>query len=78
MNNSQFSKLVSDTPKQAQQNGTPMHSTMQRATPSVSALGSRLRSSIPMTPYDNQAFKVVNVSLMLTPAQKIGRRGIWK
>jgi len=54
MNNSQFRKLVLDTP--ARQAGSGESKSTLGATPSrngatPSALGSRMRSSIPMTPY---------------------------
>lgn len=53
MNNQQFRKLVLDTP--ARQAGTGDKSSSIGATPrrdgaTPSALGSRMRSSIPMTP----------------------------
>jgi hypothetical protein len=52
MNNSQFRKLVLDTPARQGSSSSPSDKSAQSrngATPF--ALGSRMRSSIPMTPY---------------------------
>ena len=52
MNNTQFRRLVLDTPTAPKTKESSMGSNLQSggATP---ALGSRMRSNIPMTPYDN-------------------------
>ncbi|PVH74962.1 hypothetical protein DL98DRAFT_499000 [Cadophora sp. DSE1049] len=50
MNNSQFRKLVLDTPARQASSSSPPEKTAQRNGATPSALGSRMRSSIPMTP----------------------------
>lgn len=54
MNNSQFRKLVLDTPaRQGKESGanSGLGATPRRDGATPSTLGSRMRSSIPMTPY---------------------------
>ncbi|KAL2073989.1 hypothetical protein VTL71DRAFT_7767 [Oculimacula yallundae] len=50
MNNSQFRKLVLDTPARQASASSPTDKPAQRNGATPSALGSRMRSSIPMTP----------------------------
>ncbi|CZS92945.1 hypothetical protein WAI453_000736 [Rhynchosporium graminicola] len=50
MNNSQFRKLVLDTPARQASSSSPTDNSTQRNGVTPSALGSRMRSSIPMTP----------------------------
>lgn len=59
MNNSQFRRLLdtSATPPQSQKNGNPAP-TPRREGLLASSLGSRMRSSIPMTPYTAFLFSI--------------------
>lgn len=50
MNNTQFRRLVLDTPTVSKSNASTDGAT-QRGDTTPSALGSRMRSNIPMTPY---------------------------
>ncbi|KAH9224205.1 hypothetical protein DL95DRAFT_323763 [Leptodontidium sp. 2 PMI_412] len=50
MNNSQFRKLVLDTPARQASSSSPTDKAAQRNGATPSTLGSRMRSSIPMTP----------------------------
>ncbi|KAH7396038.1 hypothetical protein BKA64DRAFT_75456 [Cadophora sp. MPI-SDFR-AT-0126] len=60
MNNSQFRKLVLDTPARQASSSSPPDKTTERNGATTSALGSRMRSSIPMTPRTVAGYSTTN------------------